>query len=296
VRGGTLMRIDHFGIGASDLDATVAWYRDVIGLAQFAAVEGRHLLGCGGRASFDLVIEPGGPGLRHVAYACFSDAEFAAATGRLERSGLTEVPVAFCGPGVRAARAVALPGGHIVQVIQRAVDDHYLRVADWAPAAAHSPRDIDHVNIAVRDVDASVDALSRALGLRLSDLHHVGERGNVGAWMRAGERHHDFAIIANKADGLHHLAYQLPDAAALVMFADRLAAAGSTAEYGIGRHSPGSNLFLYARDPSGNRLELTADMALVPDTARHRVWEGTDPSIVNTLAPYVPPRAFWEIT
>jgi catechol 2,3-dioxygenase len=290
------MRIDHFAIGAADVEETVAWYRDVIGLQEFASLDGRRLLGCGGRSAFDLVIEPGGPGLRHVAYACFSEEEFDAAIVRLVSSGLDEVPVPFLGPGVEAARAVALPGGHVVQVIRRAVTDHYLRVADWNASAAHSPRDIDHVNIAVRDVDATVHALSRALGLRLSDVHHVGEHGNVGAWMRSGERHHDFAIIRNKSDGLHHVAYQLPDAAAMVMFADRLAAAGTTAEYGIGRHSPGSNLFLYSRDPSGNRLELTADMALVPETAPQRVWEGTDPSIVNTLAPYGPPRAFWEIT
>jgi catechol 2,3-dioxygenase len=290
------MRIDHFAIGASEIEKSVAWYRDVIGLQEFAPIDGRRLLGCGGRDTFDLMIEPGGPGLRHVAYACFSDEEFAAAADRLAASGLDNVPAAFTAPGIEDARAVRLPGGHLVQLVKRSVTDHYLRVAHWDQRAAHSPRDIDHVNIAVRDVDATVSALDRAFGLRLSDLHHVGEHGNVGAWMRAGERHHDFAIIRNKADGLHHVAYQLPDAAAMVMFADRLSAAGTTAEYGIGRHSPGSNLFLYARDPSGNRLELTADMALVPPAAPHRVWEGTDPSIVNTLAPYGPPRAFWEIT
>jgi catechol 2,3-dioxygenase len=290
------MRIDHFAIGASDIDRATDWYRDVIGLREFAPIDGRRFLGCGGRETFDLVVEPGSPGLRHVAYACFSDDEFAAAIGRLAASGLDDVQVPYKGPGVHDARAVRLPGGHVVQVVKRSGPDHYLRVAQWDAQAIHSPREIDHVNVAVRDVDATVSALDKALGLRLSDLHRVGEHGNVGAWMRAGERHHDFAIIRNKADGLHHVAYQLSDAAAMIVFADRLAAAGSTAEYGIGRHSPGSNLFLYARDPSGNRVELTADMAYVPSSAPHRVWEGTDPSIINTLAPYGPPRAFWEIT
>lgn len=290
------MRIDHFSIGATDLARTVAWYRDVIGLGERSTEDGRAFLGCGGRDGFDLVVEPGGPGLRHVAYVCFSEAEFDRAVDRLLGAGLVEAPVHYLGPGVTAARAATLPGGQVVQVLRRGSADHYLSVSDWATAAAHSPRDIDHVNIAVADVDATVEALTRALSLRLSDLHHAGEHGNVGAWMRAGERHHDFAIIANRANGLHHIAYQLADATAMVTFADRLAAFGTTAEYGIGRHGPGSNLFLYARDPSGNRLELTADMALVPETAPHRVWEGTDPAIVNTLAPYTPPRPFWEIT
>jgi catechol 2,3-dioxygenase len=290
------VRIDHFAIGVDDVDAAVAWYRDVIGLREVGQDGPRHYLGCGGRDGFDLAIEPGGAGMRHVAYSCFSDPEFEAAAARLQRSGLDSAEVTSNGPGITKAAAVTLPGGHVVQVVCRSEADHYVGVATWAADALHSPRDIDHVNIATQDVDATVEALDLALGLRLSDLHNVEGHGNVGAWMRAGDRHHDFAIIRNRADGLHHVAYQLADGSALIAFADRLASVGTRAEYGIGRHGPGSNLFLYVRDPSGNRVELTADMAAVPAGAPHRVWHGTDPAIVNSLAPYTPPRTFWEIT
>ncbi|MBS1676224.1 MAG: VOC family protein [Actinobacteria bacterium] len=290
------MRIDHFAIGVEDVAAATEWYRETIGLREVGGGDGRRFLGCGGRVDFDLAIEGGGNGLRHVAYGCFDEEEYEAAAARLEGSGLGSVEVAFQGPGVERAVAVSLPGGHVVQVVLREGVDHYLRVAHWDAKAAGSPREIDHVNIAVQDVDATVAALDAALGLRLSDLHNVDGHGNVGAWMRAGDRHHDFAIIRNRADGLHHVAYQLADAADVIRFADRLAMAGTTAEYGVGRHGPGSNVFLYVRDPSGNRVELTADMASVPAGAPHRVWRGTDPSIVNSLAPYGPPKTFWEIT
>jgi catechol 2,3-dioxygenase len=290
------MRIDHFAIGVEDVAAASAWYRDVIGLGQVGEDGERRFFGCGGRSEFDLAIEPGGVGLRHVAYGCFDDDEYAAAAARIEAAKLPRVAADLEGPGIERAIAFSLPGGHVVQVVKRAGDDHYPSVAQWSPAAAHSPREIDHVNIAVQDVDATVEALDRGLGLRLSDLHHVDGHGNVGAWMRAGDRHHDFAIIRNRSDGLHHVAYQLADAADVIRFADRLSIAGTTAEYGVGRHGPGSNLFLYVRDPAGNRVELTADMASVPARAPHRVWRGVDPSIVNSLAPYGPPKTFWEIT
>jgi len=290
------MRIDHFAIGANDVEFAAGWYRDVIGLRELADQGGRRYLGCGGRADFDLVIEPGGPGLRHVAYACFDATEFDALRVRMRASGLASGDVVFHGPNVSDAESIGLPGGHVVQVVLRSGEDRYPSISEWAAAAAHSPRGIDHVNIAARDVDASVRALNDALDLRLSDIHHVDGPGTVGAWLRAGDRHHDFAVIYNPEDGLHHIAYQVADASALVAFADRLTAAGTRAEYGIGRHSPGANLFLYVRDPSGNRVELTADMAIVPHGAPHRVWRGKDTSIVNSLAPYVPPRTFWEIT
>jgi catechol 2,3-dioxygenase len=290
------MRIDHFAIGVADVTAASEWYREVIGLREAGEEGGRRFFGCGGRTGFDLAIAGGGNGLRHVAYGCFDEEEYEAAASRLEGSGLEPAAVEFHGPGVERAVGAKLPGGHVVQLVLRGGGDHYLSVAQWDPAGAHSPREIDHVNIAVRDVDATVEALDTGLGLRLSDLHNVEGHGNVGAWMRATDRHHDFAIIRNRADGLHHVAYQLADAADVVRFADRLALNGTTAEYGVGRHGPGSNLFLYVRDPSGNRVELTADMASVPPGAPHRVWRGTDPSIVNSLAPYGPPKTFWEIT
>lgn len=290
------MKIDHFAIGVDDLERAVGWYREVIGLREIDSDGSRHFLGCGGRADFDLAIEGGGPGLRHVAYGCFDVTEYEVGVARMKDSGLAEAPVEFQGPGIERAAAVSLPGGHVVQLVLREGHDHYPSVAQWAPVAAHSPREIDHVNIATVDVDATVAALDKALALRLSDVHEVEGLGNVGAWMRASDRHHDFAIIRNRSDGLHHVAYQLADAGAVIAFADRLAIAGTTAEYGIGRHSPGSNLFLYVRDPSGNRVELTADMATVPAGAPHRVWRGKDPSIVNSLAPYGPPKTFWEIT
>lgn len=234
--------------------------------------------------------------MRHVAYACFGAEQFEAAVAQLDASGLPSVPVDGMGPGIVDARAASLPGGHVIQVVQREGADHYLSVAAWAPEAPYSPRELDHVNIAARDVSAAVEALKLSLGLVVSDLHEVEGPGTVGAWMRAGERHHDFAIINNRVDGLHHVAYQLADPGMVIQAADRLASAGTTAEYGIGRHAPGSNVFLYVRDPSGNRVELCADMALVPAGAPHRVWKGKDVSIINTLAPYGPPRSFWEIT
>lgn len=290
------MRIDHFAIGVGDLGHALDWYRDAIGLRDVATEGGRHFLGCGGQVGFDLVVEEGAPGLRHVAYSCFDEDEYERVTTRMNRSGLGTSSMSFAGPGLTKTQTIVLPGQQVVQVALRDGVDHYLSVARWSPEGAHSPRQIDHVNIAARDVDATVEALSSALGLQLSDLHHVEGSGNVGAWMRAGERHHDFAVIRNRADGLHHVAYQLADAATMVTFADHLASLGTPAEYGVGRHGPGSNLFLYVRDPAGNRVELTADMAFVPVGAPHRVWEGKEVSIVNTIAPYGPPRTFWEIT
>ena len=79
-------------------------------------------------------------------------------------------------------------------------------------------------------------------------------------------------------------------------FADRIVRMGCRAEYGIGRHGPGANLFLYVRDPSGNRVELCTDMALIPPGAPARIWEGNDDRFLDVWAPYLPPASWLEIT
>jgi catechol 2,3-dioxygenase-like lactoylglutathione lyase family enzyme len=287
------VRIDHVSIGVADLEAARRWYLDVLGLREIASYGNRLFFGCGGRETFDLVIQDSPTGLHHVAYSAADDAEYESAIRRL--ASLPAAAAAGDEPGVVAVAAARLPGGHVIEVVRRDSTERYVQSVEWSPAAAGSPRELDHVNIAVVAVDAAVAALQTALGLVLSDLHEV-DGVNVAAWLRAGERHHDFAVIANRGNGLHHLAYQLIDSAAMAVFADRLVRFGYRAEYGIGRHGPGSNLFLYTRDPSGNRVELCADMALVPRGSPHRKWVGRDDRILNSWAPYPPPRSFWEIT
>jgi catechol 2,3-dioxygenase-like lactoylglutathione lyase family enzyme len=287
------VRIDHVSIAAADLEATRRWYIDVVGLREVAVDGGCFFLGCGARETFDLVLQGSRAGFHHVAYAAADDTEYEDAVRRL--SLLPAARASAGEPGVVAAVAARLPGGHVVEVVRRDSAERYVQAVEWAPAGAGSPRELDHVNISAVDVDAAVKALQDGLRLTLSDVHQVDGR-NVGAWLRAGERHHDFAVIANRADGLHHLAYQLIDSAAMAAFADRLVRFGCRAEYGIGRHGPGSNLFLYTRDPSGNRVELCADMALVAAGSIPRTWVGRDDRILNSWAPYPPPRSFWEIT
>ncbi|MEA2682601.1 MAG: catechol 2,3-dioxygenase [Chloroflexota bacterium] len=281
------MRIEHISLGATDLDASATWYRDVLGLRERGGSGDSILFGCGGHEGYDLELRPG-RGMHHLAYRADSAYELTHRRDALKAAGLATTEVA---DGI----AVRMPNGTEVRVIERAEPAHYVHATEWAAAAVDSPRELDHVTLAARDVDASVAAATAGLDLAISDIQRVDGK-DVGVWMRAGERHHDYAVVKNREDGLHHVAYQLADAAALVTFADRLVRLGGRAEYGIGRHGPGSNLFLYIRDPSGNRVELCCDMAVVPPGAPPRVWEGNDDRFLDVWSPYRPPTSFFEVT
>ena len=289
------MRLDHAAIRVSDIERAVAWYREVLGLVETGRGDGSVHLGCG--EGTDLALVAGGVGLDHFAYAVGSGEELAGVRRQLHRAGLeARETVHDPEPDVTAAVDVSLPSGHLLQLVMPRSSPTYLHPSERTPSAAHAPLDVDHVNLAARDPNGLAMILTTHLAFRLSDVHRMEDGSVVGVWLRQGERHHDFAALAHRRDALHHVAFSLASATAMLEFADRLAARGQHAEYGIGRHGPGANLFLYLRDPDGNRVEVTTEMALVPETAPTRIWVGKDPYIIDVWAPYAPPKEFWEVT
>jgi methylmalonyl-CoA/ethylmalonyl-CoA epimerase len=81
---------------------------------------------------------------------------------------------------------------------------------------------IDHVGVAVEDVDASLSLFRDALGLTLVHRETVGELGVDAALLDVGENHVELIaplgpdtpvgkFLLRKGPGLHHVAYQVRD-------------------------------------------------------------------------------------
>lgn len=158
---------------------------------------------------------------------------------------------------------------------------------------------LDHIAIKVRDIEASVDFYRDVLSMEVSDRigdavvflrtpnvaetsqHHemnltemsederdvLAERGELEIDL------HDFEEDL-PADGppmlpttgpIYHIAFEVPDYRALADAKAELEARDHPIYRGIGRHGPGSNLFLYFPDPDGYPIELTADMEDAPE-------------------------------
>jgi methylmalonyl-CoA/ethylmalonyl-CoA epimerase len=81
---------------------------------------------------------------------------------------------------------------------------------------------IDHVGIAVADLDSAIELWRDRLGLALSHREVVAEQGVEAALLDVGENHvellaplgEDTAVgkfLAKRGPGLHHVAYQVSD-------------------------------------------------------------------------------------
>jgi catechol 2,3-dioxygenase len=123
---------------------------------------------------------------------------------------------------------------------------------------AHAPLQVGHVALNVRDVKRSEQFYTEAVGLE------IASQAEGATFLTCGTLHHDIVLFqtpqpegeaAQPAVGLNHIAFQVPDRAALRGRYDLLTHRGinvRTVEHN-------TTLSLYFHDPDGNRIELYCD-------------------------------------
>ncbi len=129
---------------------------------------------------------------------------------------------------------------------------------------AHVVR-LGHAVLNVADFRASERWYKERFGFITSDEIALSPEFSVGAFLRCdrGESltdHHTlFLIQSPKGPGFNHAAFEVADIDDLMAGHSRLKAAGRAAEWGVGRHLLGSQVFDYWRDPWGHTLEHWTD-------------------------------------
>jgi len=167
--------------------------------------------------------------------------------------------------------------------VQSNTAGRYQRVdrAQWLDAATlPRPRRLGHVIKFSPDIVALERFYLDLLGLRLSD-----RIGSVVAFWNAGAGdHHIFGAIRSTHPGLHHASFETAGIDEMGMGAKHMAEHGWRRQWGLGRHTLGSNLFVYVMDPWGSWSEYFSDMDQVTDA-----WLGTEHDVPPEVwAPEMP--------
>ncbi len=261
---------------APDLGEMRGFLED-FGLTVAESTDRRLVMRGAGPAPVLHVTELGAPGFAGVAFRAPSGANLdhlAAAEGAaVEDLGL---------PG--GGRVVRLhdPDGHRVEIVagQTAVpplttptsqpwnlagERQRLRATKRViPGPAHVVR-LGHVVLNVSDFRASERWYKDRFGFITSDEIQVSSEFALGAFMRCdrGETptdHHTlFLAQSPKGPGFNHAAFEVVDLDDLMLGHQRLKDTGRHAEWGVGRHILGSQVFDYWRDPWGHTVEHWTD-------------------------------------
>lgn len=268
--------VAHVRFRAPDLAAMRAFLED-FGLSVVEETARRIVARGSGPSPVAHITELGEPGFAAIAFRAGSVADqerLAAAEGvAVEDSGL---------PGGGKTVTLKDPDGHTVQVIagqaaaeplplsnsvpwNRAGERQRLRATKRIAAGAAQVVRLGHVVLNVSDFRASERWYKERFGFITSDEIEAAPGFAIGAFLRCdrGEAptdHHTlFLLQAPKGPGFNHAAFEVADLDDLMRGHARLKEAGREAEWGVGRHILGSQVFDYWRDPWGHTLEHWTD-------------------------------------
>ena len=145
------------------------------------------------------------------------------------------------------------------------------------------PLRLGHVLVFTPDVSRSVNFVTTALGMGLTD-----QAQDVIAFCcaRKSSEHHLLAFAKSAGIGFHHASFQVADPDDVGRGGRALVNKAGGGDWGFGRHTIGSNFFHYIQDPWGSWFEYYSDMDYIEDYA---LWTATNYDMADSLANWGPP-------
>lgn len=131
------------------------------------------------------------------------------------------------------------------------------------------PRRLGHMIKFTPDMDAIEHFYLDLLGLNLSDRLP----GRVTFFNCGIGDHHIFGASRSNAPGLHHYSFEVANIDEIAVAARQMADAGHEDQWGLGRHTVGSNFFVYIKDPWDSWIEYFADMDQITPDWKGCSWE-----------------------
>ncbi|HEY0212248.1 MAG TPA: 3,4-dihydroxyphenylacetate 2,3-dioxygenase [Paenirhodobacter sp.] len=253
-----ITRASHVVLTVGDLDASLAFYTDLVGLVVTARdSETVWLRGREESCHHSLVLQKGTEKhCRRIGLRVQTDDDILKAKDYFDSIG-TEAQiadVAHQGKTLHFRDSIGMP---IELTSSMPVQERMFMAYDKYHGAA--AQRLDHWQIQAQDVRLAFDFWHK-IGFRTSEYTYSDEGADElwGVWMQRKGNPHDLVFTNGPGPRLHHFAYLLRDTSDLMHACDVAGALGlgRRLERGPGRHGISGAMFIYFRDPDGHRIEL----------------------------------------
>lgn len=272
-------QLDHFRIDAPSPSDIADFYCDAIGYEVIDLPTGEILLQGQGRR---LVVGKGeAHGRPYHAYRLAGARQLADVRSYLEGKGLEILPNPS--PVFEAdALAVRDPDGWVNVFGVGRSELPSLKAANGRPPLS-LPGRLQHVVVATSDLPAMLSFYEDALGFAPSDyvLKSDDRDDKHVAFWRSDPEHHCFAAFGASTVRHDHHAYETTGWMDIRDWADHFANLEIPIWWGPGRHGAGNNLFFMIEDPLGDKVEISAEIEIMPRDMAPRWWPAGDGKAVN---------------
>jgi len=294
-----IQKLGHIEFRTTDLERARDFYVNLVGLHETARDDNRIYLRCTEDKQHHTFVlrKADSAGVGHIGFVVSSEDDLDRMKSRFEELGL---PTRWAGNdmlGQGRTLRTQDPFGFII--------DYYAEIAQvpWLVQQYHlhkgaSPTRIDHANVLTPDAQAGYDWYTQELGFGCAELTESDppEKRIWASWLFRKSTVHDIAVMTGAGPAAHHVGFSLPDTLSIIRACDMLAGAGyaDSLERGPARHGISNALFVYVRDPDGNRFELYTGDYLTGNTAAEPIrWNLNNP-VRQTLWGAPPPRRWFE--
>jgi catechol 2,3-dioxygenase-like lactoylglutathione lyase family enzyme len=243
-------RMSHATFETPDLERQIDYFTNVVGL-QEAGRENGHVYLATKVGDLAVKLEKAGEArCAKIAFQVDPKTDLADIRKGLEAEGVKPKESNDVAPGIPKMLSFADPKGTVVEVFAEQT-----QIARNAAVAGIGPLKLGHLAYCVDDPKKYADFYARVLGFRVSDW--------IEDWfvfMRCGPDHHTINFVTGKRTIMHHVAFELKDAAQIFTACDFLGGKNFKLTWGPGRHGPGHNIYTYHRNPDDQIIELFTEL------------------------------------
>ncbi|WNM24976.1 VOC family protein [Demequina capsici] len=277
---GHIAHLGYAELHTTDLDATVWFFENILGMVETRRVDGMSFL----RAYDDyeecsiIAKQADAAGVGRTALRATSEQaleERVVAIQAAGRDGRWEDGIA----GRGRTFVTTDPDGHEIALYYDTVwyeaPEHLAAGLKNQPAAKPNRgigvRRFDHINYLAADPAANADWHIDVLGARATEQIRLDDGRVAAKWMTFSSKSYDVVYTEDWTGGrgrLHHLAFATDTREEILRAADLCLDQGVRIETGPHKHAIQQTFFLYVFEPGGNRIEMCnplTRMVLAPD-------------------------------
>lgn len=283
-------RLGYATFETADLDKQIDYYRQVVGLSLVSRDQKQAFLATG-PGQITIVLEKGTQDrCTRLAFEVSRQLSAQEMEKRLSALGLKSEARTDAIPGASKTISFTDNKGTTIELFSE-----WSFVDGSGPAAgAVGALKLGHIAFVVPDPQAVTKFYEQTLGFRVSDWI-----GDYFAFLRCGPDHHTVNFIRGAGEArMHHMAFELRDAAHLHTACDVLGLKQLEIVWGPVRHGPGHNFAIYHRNPGDHMVEFFSDLDRMYDEElgyfEPRPWHGDRPQKPKVWDPSQP-RDKWGL-
>jgi catechol 2,3-dioxygenase len=261
-----VLRPGHAIVRVLDLDESVKFYTDVMGLKETGRDKsGRVYFKCHEERDHNsfVIRKADKAGIDSYAFKVRDTKTLATLEGRLKEYGVTteKMPAGeMLGTGERVR--FKIPTGHTMELYAEKDDVGnglgYVNPEAWLEGTKGiNPVRMDHALIYGGDIDGNLKLFNEVLGFSLVERVKLEDgKTDLATWLTCSTKAHDLAMVRHgEDDKLHHVAFLLETWEQVLRAADIMSMHRVSIDIGPTRHGVTRGTTIYFFDPSGNRME-----------------------------------------